>query len=113
MYFTYVVSNCYEINATPTVSVKSTVSISMPLSTVAQPSRFTAMTRCVPQWPTPASTATKKPPVLFSGYNLNNCTITFSGNPSGGGEYQSRSSPSDVDTTKFFEGISVDELYDD
>ena len=47
-----IVSNCCEINATFTVSVKSTVSISMPLSIVAQPSMYTAMTsqtRCIPQ----------------------------------------------------------------
>ena len=44
------------------VSVKSTVSISMPLSTMAQPPRYTAMTRCVPQLPT---AATRKPPVLL------------------------------------------------
>ena len=88
----------------------------MPLSNVAQPSMYTAMTiqtTSVPQLPTPVSTATRKPPVLLSGCNFNNCTITFSGNPSGDCEYQSRSSPWNVDTTKLFEGISVDELYDD
>ena len=38
---------------------------------------------------------------------------TFSGNPSDGYEYQSRSNPSDVDMTKLFKRISVDELCDD
>ena len=51
--------------------------------------------------------------VLHSGCNFNNCTISNSGNPITSSENQSRSSPGDVDKTKLFEGISVDELYDD
>ena len=64
---------------------------------------------------TPVSMAIRKPghAVLLSGCNFNNYTITFFGNPSGGYEYQSRSSSSDVDVTKLFEGISADELHND
>ena len=40
-----IASNFFKINATSTVSVESTVSISMPLSTIAEPSRYTAAVR--------------------------------------------------------------------
>ena len=107
-----VVSNSCGIDATSSVSVESSVSISMPPTTAA------AIARCVPHLLPPVSlpVATRKPShsLLLSGCNFTNCTISFSGNPIASScENQSRSSPSDIDTTKLFEGISVDELYDD
>ena len=102
------------MNETSPVSVKSTVSISMPLSTLAESSRCTAVVG--PHLPTPVSQSFARKQghsVLLSGCNFSNCTILFSGNPVASCEKENRSSPGEVDTTELLQGISVDELYDD
>ena len=45
--------------------MKYAVFISLPLLMVAQPSKYIAMTRCVPQLPTPVSMATRNQVILF------------------------------------------------
>ena len=45
--------------------MKSAVFISLPLLMVAQPSKYIAMTRSVPQLPTPVSMATRNQIILF------------------------------------------------
>ena len=109
-----IASNFCDMNETLLVSVKSTVSISMPLSTVAESSRCTAVVG--PHVPTPVSQSLARkqgPSVMLSGCNFSNCTISFSGNPVASCEKENRSSPGEVDTTELLQGISVDELYDD
>ena len=106
-----IASNFFDMNETSPVSVKSTVSICMPLSTVEESSRCTAMVG--PHVPTPLSQSMarkKGPSVLLSGCNFSNCTISSSGNPVASCEKENRSSPGEVDTTELLQGISVDEL---
>ena len=76
-----IVSNVCGSNVTSSVSVESTVSISTPLSMMAEQSRYTAIARCVPQLPTPVSLsmANRKlaHSVLLSGCSFNNASSGF------------------------------------
>ena len=68
-----------------------------------------------PQLPTLVSLSMDRKPrpsVLLSECNFSNCTISFSGYPIAS-EKENRKSFGDIDTTKLFEGISVDELDND
>ena len=108
-----IASNFCEINATSTVSVESTVLTSMPLSTIAEPPRCTAVV--CPQLSTPVSQSMARkqgPSVLLHGCSYSNCIISFSGNPIATCEKENRRSLSDVDMTKLLEGISVHKLFD-